>query len=425
MALGWSVLGACSSEDEPKTVTTTGGAGGQAANGGVFGQSGAAGAGAASGASGSSSGGSSSGGTSSGGTSAGGASGAGGSGAATACKGLPLSLDAGTAPADSGADSSPAGSGGTNAVCTGASQEVERIDVDLLFLMDSSVSMGERVAGGQTRWEALRAAMQQLAQAPEAAGLQAGIAFYSISGAGNDNVDCNASAYATPPVPIGRLGDIGPNIVAAINAKSPGGLTPILPAMQGAITYAKQWAQAHPDRAAAIVLVTDSYPTQCSNDPTEVANTAQAAFAGTPSIRTFVIGVGANTGARFNLENFARSGGTQNPFLVDDGNITQTFVDTVLNIASSNLACDFIIPPPPAGQQLSPDRVQVIYTPANGMPEEIPKLNGSGDCARAVNGGYYFDNPTRPTKIYVCGCTCARFGAGRVDVRFGCRPQIG
>ena len=424
VALGWSVLGACSNDDDGSGIQPAGGAssrGGNAGVGGAFTQGGASGAGAA-GASGD--GGSSANGGASG------AGGGGGSGAAPACKGLPFDLDAGT-PADSGADSSPdsaGGAGGTGGACTGASQEVERIDVDLVFVMDSSVSMNEKVGATQTsRWDALKAAMEQLAQAPQAASLQAGIVFYSAhqSTLADDPIDCNPASYSTPAVPIGALADVGDDIVRAIGGRQPGGLTPIVPAMKGAVTYATQWAQSHPARAAAIVLVSDGYPTQCSRDPGEVAATAQAAYAGTPSVRTFIIGVGANTNGKLNLDNYARSGATQTPFLVDDGNITQSFVDTVLNIAAQNLSCDFTIPPPPPGQQLQPDKVQVVYTPANGPPEEIPKLNGEGECSRAVNGGFYFDNPTNPKKIFVCGCTCSRFGAGRVDVRFGCRPRFG
>jgi hypothetical protein len=434
--VGLVPLGACSSNDDEGSTVSGGrsGNGGAAGAAGVIGNSGASGAGAsgASGASGAGAAGASgaSGASGNAGSSSGGAS---GSGNVPACRGLPVADDGGggSGPADSGADGSDSaggsgGSGGSAGACTGASQEVERIDVDLLFLMDRSVSMGERIPSGQTRWEALRAAVEALAQAPSAANLQAGINFYSISGAANDTVDCNATSYAMPAVGIGPLSMTGANMVAAIQSRSPGGLTPILPAMEGAITYAKQWAQAHPERAAAIVLVSDSYPTQCSSDPTAVAAAAAAAYAGSPSIRTFIIGVGANTAARFNLENFARSGGTKTPFLVEDGDLTQTFVDTILNIAASNLACDFSIPPPPMGMNLNPERVQVIYTPAaSGTPEEVPKVNSSGDCASSVNGGYYFDRPTNPTRIYVCPCTCSRFGAGRVDVRFGCRPQIG
>ena len=92
-----------------------------------------------------------------------------------------------------------------------------------------------------------------------------------------------------------------------------------------------------------------------------------SAYASTPSIRTFIIGVGANTAARFNLENFARSGGTQTPFLVEDGNLTETFVDTILNIAASNLACDFGIPPPPGGMMLNPgSRAGRLHTGLHG-----------------------------------------------------------
>jgi hypothetical protein len=292
--------------------------------------------------------------------------------------------------------------------------------------MDSSISMGDPIPGGGTRWEALRTAVERLAQAPAAAQLQAGIVFYSRSRAGVDATDCNAAAYATPDVAIGPLADVGDDMVAAIAGRAPGGLTPILPAVQGGITYATQWAQTHPTRAAAIVLVSDSYPTQCSNDPSAIAAAVQGAFAATPSIRTFIIGVGADTGARFNLENYARSGGTRTPFLVEDGDLTNGFVDTILNIAVSSLACDFAVPPPPTGQVLNPALVQVVYSPAaSGDPEEVPKLASASECGRSVNGGWYFDNPTRPTRIFVCPCTCSRFGAGRVDVRFGCRPQIG
>ncbi|HEV8550643.1 MAG TPA: hypothetical protein VGQ57_16470, partial [Polyangiaceae bacterium] len=57
--------------------------------------------------------------------------------------------------------------------------------------------------------------------------------------------------------------------------------------------------------------------------------------------------------------------------------------------------------------------------------EEIPALPGPASCSEAKNGGWYYDDPSAPTSILVCPCTCARFGAGRVDVRVGCKPRIG
>jgi hypothetical protein len=284
--------------------------------------------------------------------------------------------------------------------------------------------MNEQVAGGMTRWQAMRTALEQLAQSPQAASLRAGIGFFNATGRINDQADCNPDLYATPAVPIGTLAQVGGDFLAAIDARSPGGFTPLVPAVQGALRYATSWATQNPTRGAAVVLVTDGYPTQCDPLVGEASRAAAAALAGTPSVRTFIIGIGGV--GRVNLDNYARAGGTGQPFIVSDTNVVGNFVDTVLNIAASNLACDFSLPTPPAGQQLLPDRVQVTYAPARtGVPEEVPRVNSASDCAGAQHGGWYYDSNQNPTKIFVCPCTCARFQAGRVDVRFGCRPRFG
>jgi hypothetical protein len=378
----------------------TGGAADASETGGSSGAAGANGSGGAAGSSGA------------GGTEAGasGSSGAADSGddAIGECRGLPLA-DAGT---DSGAAS-----------CSGSTRSVDHV-VDLLFVLDRSISMGERVPPGQTRWEALRAAFSELAQTPQLSGLKVGIQFFSLSGTANDTVDCNATNYATPAVPMGPLADVGDDILAAVTNRLPGGLTPIVPAVQGSLTFARQWAQGGVDRAPAIVLVTDGYPTQCTTDPSAVAALVQNAYNATPSIRTFVIGAGANSAARFNLDSFARSGGTQSAFVVEDGNFARDFVDAVSKMAASLLACDFAIPPPPAGQTLNPELVQLVYTAPASTAEEVPKVASSAACAQATNGGWYYDDPARPARIHVCPCTCSRFATGRVEVRFGCRPRL-
>jgi hypothetical protein len=46
-------------------------------------------------------------------------------------------------------------------------------------------------------------------------------------------------------------------------------------------------------------------------------------------------------------------------------------------------------------------------------------------CAKNPNGGWYYDDAEHPSKPTVCPCTCARFQAGRVDVRLGCKPRLG
>jgi hypothetical protein len=345
---------------------------------------------------------------------AGGASNAGASGESGDAAGAP-----------DGEDPESAGAGGQPAeACQGVSLEAEAVPVDLFIMMDRSQSMGNLVEGSSgTRWQALRDAVQGFVEDPAAANVRMGLGFFSLTGTGFDDLDCNVDGYAKPSVPIGDLSEIGQDLVSAIDNTTPAGLTPTVPALQGAIKYAAEWATEHPDRATVVVLVTDGYPTQCSSAPEEISEAAKIGYESPQHIRTFVIGVGDV--ARFNLNNYARSGGTRRAFLTDSGNITRTFVEALGNIRNSELACEYQIPTPPEGMKLDSAKVQVVYSPATGSPEEVPSINGLSACANNPNGGWYYDYPQNPSKIVVCPCTCARFQAGKVDVRLGCKPRLG
>ena len=342
-----------------------------------------------------------------------------------ACKGLPIDLG-GDAQAGAGGVDARGAEAGDAALdaCNGVSVEAEAVPVDVFVIMDRSQSMGLAVQGSNTtRWEALHAAVQSFTQDPKAAGIRAGIGFFSLSGAGDDTLDCNPSAFAVPSVPIGLISEDGPDLVAAMNQITPGGLTPTVPALQGAISYARTWAQANPGRATTVVLVTDGFPTQCDNEPDDISQAASTGYQSPEHIRTFVIGVGDV--AKFNLDNYARSGGTKSAYLTDAGDVTSTFVDALNNITNRALACEYQLPPPPDGMKLDTAKVQVLYTPASGDPEEVPSISSLSDCAKNPNGGWYYDDVDSPSKISVCPCTCSRLQAGRVDVRLGCKPRLG
>jgi hypothetical protein len=316
--------------------------------------------------------------------------------------------------------------GGASAVCTGVSVEAERIPIDLFFMMDRSISMGETLPSGMTRWEALHDAVSAYVAGAGTSDIGTGIGFFAQTGSTNTSIECDVAGYAQPDVGIGPLATTGPQILDAMDALTPGGLTPTVPALKGAIQYAQGWASDHPTRQAAVALVSDGYPTQCDNSPASVAAAAADGYNGTPSIRTYVIGVGEV--AKFNLQSYAQSGGTVQAYTVDDGDVTATFVDTLSNITSSKLECNFQIPPPTTNNWIDYDHVQIVYTPAVGDAEEVPYLTSSGGCGTSANGGWYYDidpDVSDPTTIRVCPCTCARFAAGRVDVRIGCTPRQG
>lgn len=330
-----------------------------------------------------------------------------------ACSGLPFAEGGAPLEADAAEDA-----------CNGVSVEAEAVPVDLFVIMDRSQSMGEAVKGGtMTRWEALRGAVQSFTEAPGAAEIRAGIGFFSRSGSGDDAGDCDPDTYAEPSVPIGVISEVGADLVAAMGEVTPGGLTPTVPALEGAIDYARTWASENPGRATLVVLVTDGFPTQCVNDPNRISQAARAGYESAERVRTFVIGVGEV--AKFNLDNYARAGGTKSAYLTDAGDITSSFVDALNNITSRALACEYQLPPAPDGMKLDTGKVQVVYTPPSGNAEEVPSISSLGACAKNANGGWYYDDPNQPSKITVCPCTCARFGAGRVDVRLGCKPRLG
>lgn len=347
------------------------------------------------------------------------------------CRGLPIDLSGDARAGAASADQAGAPAGGTSAMneaadeaCNGVSVEAEAVPVDLFVIMDRSQSMGLFVNGStKTRWQALHDAVQRFTESADVAEIRAGIGFFSLSGTGDDAQDCDSDAYAEPRVPIGPVADIGPDLVAAMNEVAPGGLTPTVPALRGAIGYARSWAHDNPGRATMVVLVTDGFPTQCDNSPEQIAQTARAGYESPEHIRTFVIGVGDV--ARFNLDNYARSGGTKKAYLTDAGDVTSTFVAALNNITNRALACEYQLPPPPDGMKLDTTKVQVVYTPSSGDAEEVPQISALTACASNQNGGWYYDDPERPSKITVCPCTCARLQAGRVDVRLGCKPRLG
>jgi hypothetical protein len=329
-----------------------------------------------------------------------------------------------------------------DATCTGFEQEAEVIPVDMYIMMDRSCSMNYCVGssgstcsevydcaarGTTTRWTAVHDALQQFVTMVAGKNIRAGIGFFgaSISG-GDDKIDCDITNYSTPKVPIGDMKTAGPLIAAAIDApeNQPGGLTPTYPALQGAVNYGKEWAVAHPGRQTVVVLVTDGYPTQCQ-DPVsiqQIAGVAQAAYEANPSVRTYVVGLSAG----FNLDTIAQAGGSNTAFLLDNGDVTNSLVQTLLNITASKVACTYQIPPPPNNMAIDPDQVQVLYSPAVGAKQEVPKIDNAGSCSKNPNGGWYFDNPNDPQFISVCPCTCSNFqAAGNVSVGLGCTPYPG
>jgi len=308
-------------------------------------------------------------------------------------------------------------------------QEAVRKPVDMFIMMDRSSSMLYSVPNSNppvTRWSAFQAGMEQFVTEASKEDLRAGINFFGLSKFGGDDaIDCSVADYATPKVEIAQVSENGEDLVAAIVANQPAGLTPTLPALKGALQHTKEWVASgmNEGRVVVTVLVTDGYPTQCQSPVSikEIADVAKEAF-DNDHIRTFVIGLAAG----FNLDTIAQAGGTVSATLLDENEPTSNLVKALISITDSKIACDYDLPEPPAGMEFVQDKVQVIYTPMSAVEEEIPRIDSAAACSINPNGGWYFDNPNKPTQVRVCPCTCSRINEpGAVRISLGCDPIIG
>jgi hypothetical protein len=99
--------------------------------------------------------------------------------------------------------------------------------------------------------------------------------------------------------------------------------------------------------------------------------------------------------------------------------IFKSFQDTI--IKSAPLPCDYNIPPPPKGDTLNPNKVNVAYTAAGAtMEETFSKVTAQNACGMAM-GSWYYDNPSAPTKVLLCPATCSKVGAGgAMNIVYGC-----
>ena len=244
---------------------------------------------------------------------------------------------------------------------------------------------------------------------------------------------CTVTDYAAPAVAIAPLPGAASAIIASLGTKQPDGLTPTSAALSGAVSEAKTYASSNAGHTVIAVLATDGLPTECDQSIANIAAIASGAVAGSPSVKTFVIGVFApaeQAQAQTNLDQIAAAGGTQNAFIINTTqNVSQQFVAALNTIRGSALPCEYTLPIPESG---TPDyaKVNVTFTDGSGAKQTIPYVMSAGSCGTS-SGWYYDADPAqggKPTKIIVCPATCNALKAdpkGRIDVVQGCQTVTG
>ncbi len=303
------------------------------------------------------------------------------------------------------------GAGAFGAACSYSVSKAEQKSLDVYIMLDQSLSMLD-----QGKWTGATGAIGAFVHQP-LSGVSVGIQYFAL-----DLVSCTASDYAKPEIEIALLPGVADQITKSLSNHIPSTVTPTVAALQGAIDHGVAWASAHPADQTVVVLATDGDPDTCDilPDPlTPVEKVAQMGVQGTPSIPTFVIGVGTETA---NLDAIAKAGGTGSAFIVDTaGNVNTQFLAALNKIRGTAIGCQFKIPAPTNGGVVDFSKVNVQFSAPGSAPELVGQVSDAAHCPQAGNAWYY-DNSAAPTQILLCGSTCGTVSAGgEVDVLTGCR----
>jgi hypothetical protein len=326
------------------------------------------------------------------------------------------------------------GSGG-QAACAQATTQAKLIPLNIFVAVDQSGSMSD-----SGKWDNVKTAFTTFFQDPNAGGIGVALRFWPDPSAFpppgapqpaiacNDDVDftCGAAVVAaceTPEVDVGLLSDPAhvKSLIDTFNAHSPNGSTPTSAALDGATKWAAKYVFAHNHTEQAIVLlVTDGEPTTCDTDPVAINNIATKALSGA-GVLTFAVGLAGSNQAT--MDGIAAAGGTGQAFMIGNGNAAQQLLMALKQIQANAVACSFAMPVPPNPKdEIDLTQVDVNYTPSGGgLKTKFPQVNSAAACTAA--GGWYYDNPSKPTTINLCPSSCTKVqidSGAKVDIFLGC-----
>jgi len=312
--------------------------------------------------------------------------------------------------------------------CAQSTVPVEFLPLDIVVLRDKSGSMYG------ARWTAVSGALKDFVALQQAQDLGVGLQYFPLSGAGV----CSFQAYAQIPVPVAPLSSNANAITSSLEKiqntdspvvpddQKPSGETPTLPALQGVLSYAQTWASSNPDHTVVVLLATDGEPNVCGSTVGNVANAAMVARNATPSVRTFVIGVGSSLSS---LNAIADAGGSGQAYLVDDSSqpasaVQANFIQALNDIRGKALTCEMVIPVADAGK-VDPSLVNVVYR-SGGTEQVVPHVTDAAAC-EATPFAWYYDDASHPTRVILCPGACEAIRSdseGQVELLFGCGTII-
>jgi len=287
-----------------------------------------------------------------------------------------------TSPVDAGTDD-----GG---VCGAMDFQLTRIPPNVMLVIDRSGSMGDSIGGGSatTKWTDLKNAVSSLVTNYDSE-MRLGAAIFSSDG------NCAASNIDVPLAPAA-----GQSVETKLNAQGPSGNTPTAFALD---TVIGKGMVNDATRANYVVLATDGEP-NCGD--TDVTKRITTLYNQTPSVKTFVIGIGDGTASNPTLLNSwadaghtARSGATHYYQTSSPTDLQAAFDAIVGGIVS----CDFKM------MQSAPDPSLIRVTENGNLLSPSP------------TNGYSFDASTNTVSLHGAACDMLKTTPStKVSVQYGC-----
>jgi hypothetical protein len=336
---------------------------------------------------------------------------------------------------------------GTEASCGNTEVAAELTPVYMVFVYDKSASMGVNSVPNakgvivttdntEQRWNPVKAGMLDFFANAKTTNVQASLAFFAYPG--SKEVTC-AHDYSVPDVAMTSL-ETPEKLVDALNAMVPEGGTPTLPAVVGGIKYAQDLLAKHPRSEAIVVLVTDGEPAiynsvtkkieddcapagvKLTNTIDDIAKYVGDAYAGLPSIKTYVIGIGSVA----SLETIAAkgTGNSKDGFLLidpTDATATRTAILNKLSaIQPKKIDCSIELPAKAA--QFDNDQVNVDFVHGDGSIDMLRQTD-----AKCTKDGWHYDDDKEPKFIELCESTCNDIQKdldGKLKVVLGCPTRV-
>jgi hypothetical protein len=332
-----------------------------------------------------------------------------------------------------------------NASCAGQSVEGESLPAVLELVIDVSSSMREKAPGtNQSKWEVTRDALINAIPGSGSggglgAGIGVGLLFYpntqATIGKSPQNITACVNTNAiVPPALLGNAtGMQRTKVRTAIQDAVLQTSTPTHDAFKYAFENGIQKTNLSGKRF--MLLITDGTPTLslgCVN-PTGQLNAVDAEpivqqiqTAANAGVKTFLIGSPGSEGNRNWMSRAARIGGTATPGCNDSGpnychmdmttapNFSTALSDGLANVTGQIAPCSYTFPPPPSGQTIDPNHINVILSSSSG--NQLVVRDDQGDCSQ----GWRL---TSSQEILLCPDTCKMVqqdAALSVDVVFGC-----